>query len=111
MSKIKIPSARLSFPSLFNMASFGGESTGKYEATFILDKKEHAKVIATPETPWAKIDDEGQLELLRWDIVEMYAMEYDSLGRNGKTKSQTHVICKLLVLVREQVKRDLILPK
>ncbi len=37
--------------------------------------------------------------------------EFDSLNRNGKNKSQTHVICKLLVLVREQVKRDLVLPK
>lgn len=46
MSKINLKSVRLSFPSLFNMASFGGESTGKYEATFILDKKEHAAVIA-----------------------------------------------------------------
>jgi hypothetical protein len=55
MSKIKIPSARLSFPSLFNMASFGGESTGKYEATFILDKKEHAKVIAEIEAVIGKL--------------------------------------------------------
>jgi hypothetical protein len=44
--KIKIASARLSFPSLFTMAAFGGESTGKYEATFILDKSEHAEVIS-----------------------------------------------------------------
>ena len=42
---IKIAAARLSFPSLFNMATFGGESTGKYEATFILDKREHAATI------------------------------------------------------------------
>ena len=42
---IKMASVRLSFPSLFNMATFGGESTGKYEATFILDKKEHAATI------------------------------------------------------------------
>jgi hypothetical protein len=55
MSKIKIPSARLSFPSLFNMASFGGESTGKYEATFILDKKEHAKVIVEIEAVIGKL--------------------------------------------------------
>lgn len=45
MSKIKIASARLSFPSLFQMAEFGGESTGKYEATFVLDKEENAKTI------------------------------------------------------------------
>lgn len=43
--KIKIQNARLSFPSLFNTATFGGEDTGKYESTFILDKTEHANVI------------------------------------------------------------------
>lgn len=45
MSKIKIASARLSFPSLFQMGEFGGESTGKYEATFVLDKEDDAKTI------------------------------------------------------------------
>jgi hypothetical protein len=43
--KIKIATTRLSFPSLFNTAKFGGEDTGKYEASFILDKKQHAEVI------------------------------------------------------------------
>lgn len=46
MSKIKLANVRLSFPSLFKMSSFGGESTGKYEATFVLDKVEHAETIA-----------------------------------------------------------------
>jgi hypothetical protein len=46
MSKIKLQNVRLSFPSLFQQAVFSGESTGKYEATFILDKKEHAEEIA-----------------------------------------------------------------
>lgn len=46
MSKFKVKNVRLSFPSLFNQAVFGGESTGKYEATFILDKEEHADIIA-----------------------------------------------------------------
>ena len=46
MSKIKMQAVRLSFPSLFNTAKFGGEDTGKHEATFVLDKVEHAEVIA-----------------------------------------------------------------
>lgn len=46
MSKIKMQAVRLSFPSLFNTAKFGGEDTGKYEATFVLDKVEHDEVIA-----------------------------------------------------------------
>lgn len=45
MSRIKMQHVRISFPSLFNTASFGGEDTGKYEATFILDKKEHRVAI------------------------------------------------------------------
>lgn len=43
--KIKLQNVRLSFPSLFQHAAFGGESTGKYEATFVLDKKEHKDAI------------------------------------------------------------------
>ena len=50
MSKIKLQAVRLSFPSLFNTAKFGGEDTGKYEATFVLDKVEHADTIAQIKT-------------------------------------------------------------
>jgi hypothetical protein len=45
MDKIKMQNVRLSFPNLFHTASFGGEDTGKYDATFMLDKKEHAETI------------------------------------------------------------------
>ena len=38
MQKIKLSSVRLSFPSLFKRAVFDGQE-GKYQATFILDKK------------------------------------------------------------------------
>jgi hypothetical protein len=37
--KIKLQNVRLSFPSLFRRAVFGGEET-KYEATFLIDKAE-----------------------------------------------------------------------
>lgn len=43
--KIKLANVRLSFPSLFRHSVFGGESTGKYDATFILDKVEHKAAI------------------------------------------------------------------
>ena len=39
MSKIKIKNARLSFPSLFRRAVFGGEE-GKFEGTFLIDKQD-----------------------------------------------------------------------
>ena len=48
MPKIKLQNVRLSFPSLFRKAQFQGEET-KYEATFMLDKEEHADKIAEIE--------------------------------------------------------------
>lgn len=46
MSKINLGSVRLSFPSLFETSKFQGGDTGKYEATFILDKNEHKDAVA-----------------------------------------------------------------
>ena len=43
--KHKIAKTRLSFPSLFRTATFGEQDTGKYEATFVLDKEKHAEQI------------------------------------------------------------------
>ena len=45
MSKITLKNVRLSFPSLWRKAVFDGKDT-KYEATFLLDKEEHAEKIA-----------------------------------------------------------------
>jgi len=42
--KIKLNNVRLSFPALFRKAVFNGEET-KYEATFLLNKEEHAAKI------------------------------------------------------------------
>lgn len=52
MAKIKLHNVRLSFPSLFRKAVFSGEET-KFEATFLLDKEEHADKISEIE---AEID-------------------------------------------------------
>ena len=48
MSKIILKNVRLSFPSLFKKAEFNGEQT-KYEATFLISKKDQADVIAKIE--------------------------------------------------------------
>ncbi len=56
---IKLANVRLSFPSLFQTATFGGEDTGKYEATFILDKQEHAAGIKEIESVIAAITKEA----------------------------------------------------
>ena len=67
----------------------------------LIINKENSKAI--PETVWAKIGDKGDLEVLRWDIIEMYAKQYDI---DNKNRSQTHVMCKLLVLVRDQTRQE-----
>lgn len=43
--KIKLKNVRLSFPSFFQTEKFGEEDTGKYAATFILDKEDNAAEI------------------------------------------------------------------
>ena len=75
------------------------------DEAYLIVPEEHMKKIATPDTVWAKIDDDGQLEIIRWDIIQMYALEYDMLARAKQKHSQTHVICKLLLLVRDQERR------
>ena len=46
MANIKLPNVRLSFPNLFSTSVFGSEDTGKYDGTFLLDKKTHKAQIA-----------------------------------------------------------------
>jgi len=55
MSKIKLQNVRLSFPSLFQHATFGNDSTGKYEATFVLDTVEHADAITLIKSKIAEL--------------------------------------------------------
>lgn len=63
MSKIKVARTRLSFPSLFRTAKFGEEDTGKYEATFILDKVKHAKEIEQIKTAMQEMIKEGKAKI------------------------------------------------
>jgi sulfur transfer complex TusBCD TusB component (DsrH family) len=75
------------------------------DEAYLIVPEEHIKRVALPDTIWAKIGDDGQLEIIRWDIIQMYALEYDMIARAKQQHSQTHVICKLLVLVRDQERR------
>ena len=74
---------------------------GAEYAELIVDK-ENTRAIPN-ETVWAKIGDNGDLEVIRWDIIEMYAKQYDI---NSQNRNQTHVMCKLLVLVRDQTRQE-----
>ena len=58
MATIKMQNVRLSFPNLFQTASFGGNDTEKYDATFILDKKEHKAIIKEIQAGMQELADE-----------------------------------------------------
>lgn len=51
--QFKIKDARLSFPNLFQTATFSGDDTGKYDATLILDKIQHKKLIEDIQAAFA----------------------------------------------------------
>lgn len=70
-------------------------------AELIVDNS-HVKAIPS-DMVWAKIGEDGNLEVLRWDLIEMFAKQYDASKEN---RSQSHVFCKLLVLVRDQTRKE-----
>lgn len=64
---------------------------------------ENRVTIPGKETVWCKIGEDNQLELIRWDIIEVYAAQYDA---DKNARDQTRVMCKLLVLVRDQTRKE-----
>ena len=53
------------------------------DEAYLIVPEEHVKKVAMPETVWAKIGDDGKLEVLRWDIislVEHMLREVDARG-------------------------------
>lgn len=70
---------------------------------YLIVPEEHRKTVVSPDTVWCKIGDDGGLELIRWDIINMYAAQYDA---HEDKRTQTHVMCKLMVLVREQALKE-----
>jgi hypothetical protein len=73
---------------------------------YLIVPEEHIRRAVPIDAVWAKISDDGKEAIIRWDIVEMYATEFDSLTHTKRDKTQTHVLCKLMVLVRDQVRKE-----
>jgi len=59
--------------------------------------------ISVPETIWCKIGEAGELEIIRWDIINVYAAQYDA---DKNARDQTRVMCKLLTLVRDETRKE-----
>jgi len=76
------------------------------DEAYLVMPKDQVRNAVMPNQVWAKISEDGKEAHVRWDIVELYAAEFDSLNHTGHDKTQTHVLCKLLVLVRDQVRKE-----
>ena len=64
---------------------------------------QHRITVTQEDAAWCKINEAGELELIRWDIIEVYAAQYDA---DKNARDQTRVMCKLLVLVRDQTRKE-----
>lgn len=76
------------------------------EEAYLELPEEHVKKVAMPNTVWAHISEDGKLAVLQWDIIDMYAVEFDVQKKLKKEPAQAYVICKLLTLVRDQVRKE-----
>ena len=97
--KIKLKNVRLSFPSLFRTEQFGEEDTGKYAATFILDKDDNAAEIKQIQDEINRLMKEELKSKLPDDKValkdgdEMARPEYEGkMTIKGSTKKRPLVI-------------------
>ena len=92
MSKIKLQNVRLSFPSLYRKAVFGGEES-KFEGTFLLDKTTHADVIKKIEAGIKAINaDKHKGKTLAADKVCLKdgdTIEYDGYAGNMSIKASS----------------------
>jgi len=92
MSKITLQNVRLSFPSLFRKAVFGGDET-KFEGTFLLDKTTHANAIKLIEAGIKAINaDKHKGKALAADKVCLKdgdTIEYDGYAGNMSIKASS----------------------
>lgn len=72
------------------------------DVSYLDIKPEHVVQIPSQEKVWAQIGDDLKLAHIDWDIITAMANEFDENHRQGKPKSQSQVMSKLLVLVRDE---------
>ena len=69
-------------------------------------RKEDLVPIPPQEKIWAQIGEDLQLEYIDWNMINGRASQFDDLHKKGEEKSESHVICKLLTLVRDAVAEE-----
>lgn len=75
------------------------------DVSYLDVKPEDMVPIPPQEKVWATIGDNLELEYIDWDMIENLAHQFDLLHKAGEQKTESHVICKLLVLVRDDTKK------
>lgn len=76
------------------------------DVSYLEVKPEDMVPMPPQEKVWAQIGDDLKLAFIDWDMIEDMARQFDQLQKEGKDKSQSQVISKLLVLVREQTRKE-----
>lgn len=76
------------------------------DVSYLEVKKEDMVPIPPQEKVWAQIDDNCNLGYVDWAMINALAAQFDEFHKAGMEKSESHVICKLLALVRDAVAEE-----
>jgi hypothetical protein len=71
------------------------------DVSYLDVKPEHRMPMPPQEKVWAQIGDDLNLSFIDWQMIESMAKQFDEAHREGKEKTQSQVMSKLLVLVRD----------
>ena len=76
------------------------------DISYLDTKPEDMIAMPAQQKVWATIGDNLELDYIDWDMINELAKQFDLLHKEGQEKTESHVICKLLTLVREQTKKE-----
>ena len=82
------------------------QNTNDDDVSYLDVKKEDLVPMPPQEKVWATIGDNLKLEYIDWTLIEQLADQFDQIHKAGGEKSQSHVICKLLTLVRDETRKE-----
>lgn len=76
------------------------------DVSFLDVKPEDIVAMPPQEKVWATIGDDLKLQYIDWSMINLMALQFDELHKQGLEKSESHVICKLMTLVRDVVQEE-----
>ena len=76
------------------------------DVSYLDVKPEDMVPIPPQEKVWAQIGEDLKLAHIDWEIITAMANQFDENHRQGKPKTQSEVMSKLLVLVRDETRKE-----